>query len=161
VAGPRSHDARPPPPVLASGEIVDDTPPPLPLGTPLLLIKPPAGLPTPAVFKALDLATRSAADPRALAAGLASARAASRALCVNDLEPPAFALMPTLERAKARLAASGFDAAFMSGSGSTLVGVGPAPRPAWLDDPEYRDWFVARSALIARAPGGWYEGPKA
>ena len=45
--------------------------PPLPLATPLLLVKPPAGLATPAVFRALDLGARSAADPRALLSALA------------------------------------------------------------------------------------------
>ena len=33
------------------GEIVRDVPPPLGLGTPLLLVKPPIGLSTPAIFK--------------------------------------------------------------------------------------------------------------
>lgn len=54
-----------------SGEVVEDVAPPLPLATPLLLVKPPAGLATPAVFRALDLGGRSAADPRALLAALA------------------------------------------------------------------------------------------
>ena len=54
-----------------SGEVVEDVAPPLPLATPLLLVKPPAGLATPAVFRALDLGGRSTADPRALLAALA------------------------------------------------------------------------------------------
>ena len=33
------------------GEIVRDVPPPLGLGVPLLLVKPPVGLSTPAIFK--------------------------------------------------------------------------------------------------------------
>jgi 4-diphosphocytidyl-2-C-methyl-D-erythritol kinase len=55
-----------------SGEVVEDVPPPLPLATPLLLVKPAAGLSTPAVFRALDLAGRSGADPRRLLAALAA-----------------------------------------------------------------------------------------
>ena len=42
---------------------------PLPLSTPLLLVKPPVGLSTPAVFKALDLGARSTADPQQLLSG--------------------------------------------------------------------------------------------
>ena len=45
------------------GEIVESVTPPLPLTTPLLLVKPEAGCPTPTIFKALDLSTRSTADP--------------------------------------------------------------------------------------------------
>jgi hypothetical protein len=37
--------------------------PPLPLDTPLLLVKPPVGLSTPQIFKSLDLNRRSTADP--------------------------------------------------------------------------------------------------
>ena len=65
------------------GEVVEDVPPPLPLSTPLLLVKPPVGLSTPAVFKALDLGRRSAADPRQLLAGLAAAGRLSPPLCVQ------------------------------------------------------------------------------
>lgn len=45
------------------GEIVEDVDPPLRLDTPLLLVKPPVGLSTPAVFRALDLNRRSQAEP--------------------------------------------------------------------------------------------------
>ena len=43
--------------------------PPLPLSTPLLLVKPPVGLSTPAVFRALDLGACSTADPQHLLSG--------------------------------------------------------------------------------------------
>ena len=143
------------------GEVVEDVVPPLPLGTPLLLVKPPEGLSTPAVFKALDLGTRSTADPRALSAGLASTGRASPALCVNDLEAPAFTLMPSLAAVRARLAAEGaFDAVFMTGSGSTVVGVGSHAAPDWLGtDPAYAGWFVGRARLCGREEGAWYAAP--
>ncbi len=48
AAGPDANAALP---VHARGEIVRDVPPPLGLGTPLLLVKPPVGLSTPAIFK--------------------------------------------------------------------------------------------------------------
>ncbi len=69
-------------------------PPPLPLSTPLLLVKPPVGLSTPRIFKSLDLEARSTADPRQLLASMAAAGQAGaglpQELCVNDLEQPAF-----------------------------------------------------------------------
>ena len=48
---------------------------------------------------------------------------ADPSLCVNDLEPPAFTVLPKLAQMKARMAADAerkYDAVFMSGSGSTL-----------------------------------------
>lgn len=155
---------RPTFPPTFSGEIVENYAPPLPLGTPLLLAKPPAGLATPAVFKALNLDARSTADPHALLSGLAAAARATPDLCVNDLEPPAFSIMPELAAVKDRLAASpGIDAAFMTGSGSTLIAFGPgvaAGPPAWLaDDPAFADWFVATARLVGREGGGWYSKP--
>lgn len=74
---------------LRRGEVVENVPPPLPLNTPLLLVKPPVGLSTPEIFKALDLDRRSTADPRQLLARLA-AEGATQELTVNDLEQPAF-----------------------------------------------------------------------
>ena len=157
-----SPSLSPPPP---AGRSWTTRPPPLPLGTPLLLAKPPAGLATPAVFKTLDLGARSTEDPLALLSGLASAARATPALCVNDLEPPAFTIMPELAVVKERLAASpGVDAAFMTGSGSTLIAFGPgvaAGPPAWLtDDPAFADWFVATARLVGREGGGWYSKPE-
>lgn len=58
----------------------------LPQATPLVLVKPEAGLPTPTVFKALDLNTRSTADPEELLKQLAKGaggfrRAEAAGLC--------------------------------------------------------------------------------
>lgn len=78
-----SHD-------VCRGEIVEDVPPPLPLDTPLLLVKPPMGLATPEIFKALDLSTCSKADPRQLLQQMTGAASMTQDLCVNDLERPAF-----------------------------------------------------------------------
>ena len=49
---------------------MEDVDPPLPLDTPLLLVKPPVGLATPEIFKALDLSRRSTADPLQVTEGL-------------------------------------------------------------------------------------------
>lgn len=141
------------------GEVVEDVPPPIPLDTPMLLVKPPVGLSTPMIFKSLDLARRSTADPRQLLAAIQQAGAVEQATCVNDLEQPAFDNLPSLAALKARLQAEGsFRAVFMTGSGSTVVGFGSDAAPAFLrEDPEYKDLFVSPARLIKRQPGGWYE----
>jgi 4-diphosphocytidyl-2-C-methyl-D-erythritol kinase len=141
------------------GEIVEDVQPPLPLDTPLLLVKPPVGLSTPEIFKALDLDRRSTADPRQLLAGLA-ARGPSQEVCVNDLEQPAFDRLPALGELKERLRAEGgdaFSAVFMTGSGSTMVGVGSDSAPEFLKaDAETQGLFVSPARLVVRQPGEWY-----
>lgn len=71
------------------GEVVNPVAPPLPLDTPMLLVKPPVGLSTPEIFKALDLQRRSTADPVDLLTTMAEGRV-DRETCVNDLEQPAF-----------------------------------------------------------------------
>lgn len=78
---------------LGRGEVVQDvTPAPLPPSLPMLLVTPARGLSTPAVFKALRLASRSAVDPRQLLAELQKRRTVTQDICVNDLEQPAFEL---------------------------------------------------------------------
>ena len=72
------------------GEIVENVSPPLPLDTPLLLVKPQVGLSTPEIFKALDLSKCSKADPRHLMQQMADAGRMTQEVCVNDLEQPAF-----------------------------------------------------------------------
>ena len=156
------------------GEIVEDVPPPLPLDTPLLLVKPPVGLSTPEIFKALDLNRRSTADPRHLLDQLATtgttathtdhptttAKAVTtlQDLCVNDLEQPAFDRLPALAALKHRLQETGaFTSVFMTGSGSTIVGVGSDAVPDFLvREPEYKDLFISPARLIVRKPGEWY-----
>ena len=78
------------------------------------------------------------------------------ATCVNDLEPPAFSVLPSLRLLKERLQAEGrYDAVFMSGSGSTLVAVGGGGRaPAWAAE---EGLFVAEGVrLTTREAGTWY-----
>ena len=123
----------------------------------MLLVKPPVGLSTPAIFKSLDLDRRSTADPLVLLQDMTSQGAITPELCVNDLEQPAFDNLPELLQLKQRLAAEGsFDAVFMTGSGSTIVCVGSDTAPAWLSEPQYSELFVSPTRLILRQPGGWY-----
>eukprot|EP00887_Chlorella_sp_A99_P003001 scaffold9.g3001.t1 len=139
------------------GEIVEDVVPPLPLDTPLLLVKPPVGLSTPEIFRALDLDRRSTADPRALLARMA-AEGVTQELTVNDLEQPAFDTLPQLAELKRRLQEAGgaaFSSVFMTGSGSTIVCVGSDAPPAFLAEPQYASLFVSPARLIVRKPGEW------
>ncbi|KAL4434604.1 hypothetical protein ABPG77_002727 [Micractinium sp. CCAP 211/92] len=142
------------------GEVVEDVAPPLPLDTRMLLVKPPVGLSTPEIFKALDLNRRSPADPRELLARLA-AEGATQELAVNDLEQPAFDRLPALGELKQRLQAegSGFSSVFMTGSGSTIVCMGSDDVPAFLQEPQYADMFISPTRLITRQPGEWYAAP--
>lgn len=138
------------------GEIVEDAEPPVPLDTPLLLIKPPVSLSTPAIFKALDLDRTSAAEPRELLAALQEQATVTQALCVNDLEAPAFRVLPELEQLKQRLIATGlYGSVFMTGSGSTMVCTGSDEVPAFVAEDE--SLFVRPARLITRQEGEWYK----
>ncbi|KAJ6895348.1 hypothetical protein NC651_021755 [Populus alba x Populus x berolinensis] len=76
-------------------------------------------------------------------------------------EPPAFEVLPSLKRLKQRIAAAGrgqYDAVFMSGSGSTIVGIGSPDPPQFIyDEDEYRDVFVSEANFINREANQWYE----
>lgn len=140
------------------GEIVDSVTPPVPLSTPLLLVKPPIGLSTPAIFKALDLERRSPEDPKALLAGMQAAAAVEPHLCVNDLEQPAFDTLPELLALKERLQSTGlYQSVFMTGSGSTIVCCGSEQVPEFVR--EDGALFHAAARLSVREPGQWYTAP--
>ena len=142
------------------GEVVENVAPPLPLTTPLLLVKPPVGLSTPAIFKALDLKRRSTVDPLQLLADLEQQQKMTPVLCVNDLEQPAFDCLPELLQLKERLIEAGgskFDAVFMTGSGSTIVCMGDDVAPEFLAEEQYKEVFVSPARLIVREAGGWYQ----
>jgi 4-diphosphocytidyl-2-C-methyl-D-erythritol kinase len=76
------------------------------------------------------------------------------------LEQPAFDRLPALEELKTRLQEEGaFISVFMTGSGSTIVGVGSDLAPGFLKGAEYNDLFISPARLIVRKPGEWYEAP--
>jgi len=137
------------------GEIVEDVKPPLDLGTKMLLVKPPMGCSTPSVFKALDLNGRSTVDPLELLRKLSS-QGCSKEICINDLEKPAFVVLPELADLKAKLQANTAknSVVFMSGSGSTIVVMGDDAVPDFVaKDPTL---FKAPTRLITRKAGEWY-----
>ena len=139
------------------GEVVEPLAP-LPAAD-LYIVKPPDGLSTPAVFKALDLDSRSAEAPEALLAGFVEGGVAGGRL-VNDLEPPAFACLPSLRDLKAALLEEhGFERAMMSGSGTSIFALGEPGDAAALEAfAEERGLFLAKTTFINREAGSedWY-----
>lgn len=89
------------------GEIVRDVPR---IKENYKIYKPKEGLSTPAVYKALDLSECSKEDPEILLEGFLNGRPAY----INDLERPAFKLMPSLATLKQKLNGT------MSGSGTAF-----------------------------------------
>ncbi|KAJ8766838.1 hypothetical protein K2173_008392 [Erythroxylum novogranatense] len=144
------------------GEIVEDIPSPLSLNIPMVLIKPPQACSTAEVYKCFKLDRTSQVDPLTLLEKI-SKHGITQDVCINDLEPPAFEVLPSLKRLKQRIIAAGrgqYDAVFMSGSGSTIVGVGSPDPPQFLyDEDEYRDVFLSEAKFLTRERNEWYKEP--
>ncbi|KAD7477635.1 hypothetical protein R6Q59_007365 [Mikania micrantha] len=144
------------------GEIVQDIPSPVPFDLPMVLIKPPEACSTAEVYKRFRLDVSSTIDPLTLLEKI-SKSGISQDVCVNDLEPPAFEVLPSLKRLKQRIIAAGrgkYDAVFMSGSGSTIVGVGSPDPPQFIyDEEDYKDVFFSEANFITRADQQWYSEP--
>ncbi|XP_058079051.1 4-diphosphocytidyl-2-C-methyl-D-erythritol kinase, chloroplastic-like isoform X2 [Magnolia sinica] len=141
------------------GEVVEDIPPPIPLDMPMVLIKPQQACPTGEVYKRLRLDQSSSVDPLTLLEKITQ-MGISQDVCINDLEPPAFEVLPSLKLLKKRVLAAGrgqYDAVFMSGSGSSIVGIGsPEPPQFVYDDDEYKDAFVSEARFLTRRENQWY-----
>ncbi|XP_031111048.1 4-diphosphocytidyl-2-C-methyl-D-erythritol kinase, chloroplastic/chromoplastic [Ipomoea triloba] len=141
------------------GEVVQDISFPTPFDIPMVLIKPPEACSTAEVYKRLQLDKSSKVDPSILLEKILK-NGVSQDVCVNDLEPPAFEVLPSLRRLKQRIAAASrgqYDAVFMSGSGSTIVGIGSPDPPQFLyDEEEYKEVFLSEASFITRAPNQWY-----
>ena len=112
--------------------------------TSLFIVKPPEGLPTPLVYQALDLSALPKRDPElALSSFLAN-----NPVHFNDLEGPAFTLMPSLQNLKQRLLDSGFQTVLMCGSGYSLLLPGEGTVPQSLS--------CSPAAFLNRQPNRWY-----
>ncbi|CAN8247005.1 unnamed protein product [Cochlearia groenlandica] len=144
------------------GEIVQDLPPPFPLDLPMVLIKPREACSTAEVYKRLRLDQTNNINPLTLLENVTS-NGISQSICVNDLELPAFTVLPSLKRLKKRIIASGrgeYDAVFMSGSGSTIVGIGSPDPPQFIyDDEEYKKVFLSEANFMTREANEWYREP--
>jgi len=143
------------------------------------LIKPQIGLSTPQVFGALGLSAGEelpGADPQELLDQFSDS--VDDAPYINDLEPPAFSLVPLLAELHADLGRLGFTAVMMSGSGTTFFCIGepsPAAADTWQaelsgkygvdifgeafcfrgDDPAL--WYAEQPTVPAAAAGGGAE----
>uniref|UniRef100_A0A224XGT1 4-(cytidine 5'-diphospho)-2-C-methyl-D-erythritol kinase n=1 Tax=Hypericum androsaemum TaxID=140968 RepID=A0A224XGT1_HYPAN len=144
------------------GEIVQDIPPPVPLNLPMVLVKPQEACPTAEVYKRFRLEKTTPIDPLTLLEKISNS-GISQDVCINDLETPAFEFVPTLRRLKQRIIAAGrgqYDAVFMSGSGSTIVGIGSPEPPQFIyDEDEYRDVFLSEANFLTREENEWYKQP--
>ena len=109
--------------VSGIGEVIE--PVPNAPEVPLVLVMPGGGLSTGEVFGLWDKGgwPETPLDTRALARAVADGDlAAADGLCANALTAPAIALMPEIGRLIDQMRELGADAAFMTGSGSTVVG---------------------------------------
>ncbi|KAG6590262.1 4-diphosphocytidyl-2-C-methyl-D-erythritol kinase, chloroplastic-like [Cucurbita moschata] len=144
------------------GEVVQNLPPPVPLDVPMVLIKPQEACSTAEVYKRLRLDQTSKVDPLSLLDKITK-NGISQDVCINDLEPPAFEVLPSLRRLKQRIISSSrgeFDAVFMSGSGSTIVGIGSPDPPGFIyNDDEFQDVFLAEANFLTREANQWYREP--
>ncbi|MEI7832406.1 MAG: 4-(cytidine 5'-diphospho)-2-C-methyl-D-erythritol kinase [bacterium] len=116
--------------ISGRGEVV--TPLPAPPSFNVVLVKPKTGLPTPQVYAELHAAPLpqmgegNAPETTAMLAVLAQGDpAAIAAQLVNDLQPPAFHLLPELAHLRDKMQESGCISAMLSGSGSALFGICP------------------------------------
>jgi len=144
------------------GEVVEDIPPPISLDTPMVLMKPQQECSTAEVYKHFQLDKASTIDPLRLLEEI-STNGISQHVCINDLEPPAFEVLPSLKKLKQQVLGANrgqYDAVFMSGSGSTIVGVGDPEPPKFIyDDDEYSDIFISDAYFLTRKDNEWYQVP--
>lgn len=125
------------------GEVITDLPflPP----KSLWIVKPPFGLSTPRVYQALNIETLSTSTPSRLLENFQN----DRPEYVNDLETPAFDLLPELKALKTDLQKS-YEVVLMSGSGTSFFCVGEK-RPSLSET-----YFVAPVNFSRRQDKNWY-----
>ncbi|KAK9156577.1 hypothetical protein Scep_003151 [Stephania cephalantha] len=145
------------------GEIVKDLPPPIPLEMPMVLIKPKQACPTGDVYKALLIRLQKLFIPAVYSLFFGLSVFSNKFSFVQRLQLPAFEVLPSLKRLKQRILAAGrglYDAVLMSGSGSTIVGIGSPDPPQFIyDDEDYKDVFLSEANFLIRRENEWYAEP--
>lgn len=114
------------------------------------IIKPPSGLPTPAVyarFRSLGLPKHFTSPQEDLQSFFSP-----MPLYVNDLEPAAFVEAPPLAELKQNLLASGFTTVLMAGSGSAFFCLGEG------DLKPFTNLFHYDGSFIHRENNDWFKG---
>lgn len=118
------------------GEIMDSVDPPLKEGTKLTIVKPDIGLSTPEVFRALEYNKLSKEDPKSLLDRFLKEGVVDIGddAYINDLEFPAFKVVPELKQLKDELkTVPGFSHVCMSGSGTSIFCIGEPSNKAAFD----------------------------
>lgn len=113
---------------------------------PIWIVKPADGLSTPAVYRNVILEKLSQYNPEIALKSFYS----NDPQYFNDLEQPAFTVMPTLAELKQHLLESGFHNVMMTGSGSGFfcIGQGNLPKDANL--------FCKQVNFLNRQANNWY-----
>lgn len=145
------------------GEILQVIDPPLDSGTPVVIVKPDVGLSTPSVFQALDYDKLSHKDPKELLnTFLKGIETVDNDCFINDLEPPAFSVVPQLQELKERLIDFGFEHVMMSGSGTSIFCLGKPDNASAFDAfcSSRDDLQVFKSEFIGRPDGEWFQRPQ-
>lgn len=126
------------------GEILRPLPPLAPMY--VWIIKPPHGLSTPQVYGKLDASSLPQRDPEKALETFFS----PHPVYFNDLEIPAFEVMPELGLLKQQLYDSGFSHVLMSGSGSSFFCVGDGVLP------HLPGYVSCATRFVNRKPNAWY-----
>ena len=125
------------------GEHIRALPPPL--NTPSMwLVKPPEGLSTPQIFNLLNLSKCSKISPEEILRANEK-----RVHFLNDLEEPAFEVLPSLRLLKEKLLEQGFQVS-LTGSGTGLLCLGENKPHV---SPQIRTYPLR---YLSRAQGSWY-----
>lgn len=116
----------------------------------LHIVKPPEGLSTLEVYRRLDAPSLQQRDPEAVLADFFE----GRFNCFNDLEIPAFALMPKLAHLQSKLKSIGFSVVLMSGSGSAFFCFGEGEKKGeWSNISDVQHF---QASFINRLSDSWY-----
>ncbi|MBS0653489.1 MAG: 4-(cytidine 5'-diphospho)-2-C-methyl-D-erythritol kinase [Verrucomicrobia bacterium] len=117
--------------------------------TRLWIAKPQEGLSTPLVYRHCRPSELLQRDPDQHLGDLMG----GKPLYFNDLEVPAFSLMPGLAGLKRKLLELGFSHATMTGSGTAFFCLGPCL------DPQIPGVDFYPASFVSRSNGNWYEFP--
>lgn len=119
---------------------------PLSLPSPLWIVKPQCGLSTAHIFKCLNLKECAEVSPEDLLQSFIQ----GRPIYHNDLEVPAFRVVPLLSELKTRLINCGYHNVMMTGSGTSFFCFGDK-RPK-----QEAGWNIHPASFVNRQENEWY-----